>query len=79
LLYFYKGVILRSFKEIITILKVRIHLQNRKKVFDKDIAKLLEIAPSRFATLKKRDSTPFIEILEYCEREKICANQLFFG
>ena len=78
LLYFYKGVILRSFKEIIPLLKVRLKKREKQKVYDKDIAKLLSIEPSRFATLKKRDSTPYAELLKYCKNEKLCSNELFF-
>jgi len=78
LLYFYKGVILRSFKEIIPLLKVRLKKREKQKVYDKDIAKLLSIEPSRFATLKKRDSTPYPELLRYCKEENLCSNELFF-
>ena len=69
---------MKSFQEIIATFKVELKTDKKKKVFDKDIASLLNIEPSRFATLKKRDSTPFVEILEYCHKEKICADKIFF-
>ena len=69
---------MRSFKEIITILKAQEKVKKSKKVFDKDIAYLLKIDPSRFATLKKRDSTPFVELLEFCREHSLCSNELFF-
>lgn len=49
-----------------------------KKIFDKDIAKVLDIPQSTFATMKKRNSIPYKEILEFCASKKISANWLFF-
>jgi len=49
-----------------------------KKVFDKDVADVLGIPQSTFATMKKRNSVPYREILEFCASEKISANWLFF-
>lgn len=49
-----------------------------KKVFDKDIAKALNISQSSFATMKKRNSIPYKEILEFCASKKISANWIFF-
>jgi len=37
-----------------------------KKVFDKDVADALTIPQTTFATMKKRNSIPFKEILEFC-------------
>ncbi len=49
-----------------------------KKVFDKDVANELGIPQATFATMKKRNSVPYEEILEFCAMKKISANWLFF-
>lgn len=49
-----------------------------KKVFDKDVATALNIPQSTFATMKKRNSIPYQEILEFCATKKISLNWLFF-
>lgn len=49
-----------------------------KKVFDKDVASALNIPQSTFATMKKRNSIPYEEILEFCAVRKISVNWLFF-
>jgi len=49
-----------------------------KKVFDKDVADILSIPQATFATMKKRNSIPYEEILEFCALKKISVNWLFF-
>ncbi|MGB5506467.1 MAG: LexA family transcriptional regulator [Sulfurovum sp.] len=49
-----------------------------KKVFDKDVANALNIPQATFATMKKRNSIPYEEILEFCAIKKISVNWLFF-
>lgn len=49
-----------------------------KKIFDKDVAEALNIPSSSFATMKKRNSIPYEEILEFCAIKKISVNWLFF-
>jgi len=49
-----------------------------KKVFDKDVAVALNIPQTTFATMKKRNSIPYKEILEFCALKKISVNWLFF-
>jgi len=49
-----------------------------KKVFDKDVADALQIPHATFATMKKRNSIPYPEILEFCAIKKISVNWLFF-
>ncbi len=48
------------------------------KVFDKDVANALGIPQATFATMKKRNSIPYKEILEFCALKKISLNWLFF-
>ncbi|HHD82196.1 MAG TPA: phage repressor protein [Campylobacterales bacterium] len=49
-----------------------------KKVFDKDVADALAIPQTTFATMKKRNSIPFKEIMEFCATKKLSINWLFF-
>ena len=69
---------MRDFRSIINVLKERIADGSQKRVYDKDVADLLQISQSKFATIKKRNSTPFVEILEYCQREGLCCSEIFF-
>jgi len=48
------------------------------KIFDKDVAKALDIPQTTFATMKKRNSIPFKEILQYCAKNRLSINWLFF-
>ncbi|HIO95927.1 MAG TPA: LexA family transcriptional regulator, partial [Campylobacterales bacterium] len=48
------------------------------KIFDKDIAQVLAIPQTTFATMKKRNSIPFKEIMEFCAVRKLSINWLFF-
>ncbi|WP_332061152.1 LexA family transcriptional regulator [Sulfurovum sp. ST-21] len=48
------------------------------KVFDKDVANALNIPQATFATMKKRNSIPYEEILAFCALKKISVNWLFF-
>jgi hypothetical protein len=70
---------MRDFRTIIDILKMRIAKEGTKeRIYDKDIAKLLEIEQSKFATIKKRNSMPYAELLHYCKRENLSCCELFF-
>jgi len=48
------------------------------KVFDKDVAIELGVSQQAFATMKKRGTVPYREIMEFCARKKISINWLFF-
>ena len=66
-------------KNVIQKIKEIIALEKKgKKVFDKDVADVLAIPQTTFATMKKRNSIPFKEILEYCATKKLSINWLFF-
>jgi hypothetical protein len=71
---------MRDFRKIIEVLKASMSESNAAKtrIYDKDVAKLLNIPQSKFATIKKRNSTPYVELLEYCKRKNICCSELFF-
>ena len=70
---------MRDFKTIISVLKEYLKTEKTEKVFDKDVAESLAMSQSRFATSKRRNTTPYEEILEFCEKEKLCSNVVFFA
>ena len=65
-------VVIKKLKEIIS------EEKNIKRVFDKDVAEALAIPQTTFATMKKRNSIPFKEIMEFCANKKLNINWLFF-
>lgn len=64
--------------EVIEKIKDVISSDKGSKIFDKDVAGALGIPQATFATMKKRNSIPFQELLEFCAIKKISANWLFF-
>lgn len=75
----HKGVNMLGLSDIIEKLKdVISESKQNKKVFDKDVAIALNIPQATFATMKKRNSIPYKEILEFCALKKISVNWLFF-
>jgi len=66
------------FTDVLEKLKDIISKDINKKVFDKDVATALSIPQTTFATMKKRGSIPYREILEFCALKKISVNWLFF-
>lgn len=69
---------MRDFRTIIEVLKRYVSQEENQKVYDKDIAKLLEISQAQFATIKKRNSIPYVSILKFCKREGISCCEIFF-
>jgi len=64
---------------VISKLKEILSVDNtNKKVFDKDVADALAIPQTTFATMKKRNSIPFKEIMEFCANKRLSINWLFF-
>ncbi|MCT7546851.1 S24 family peptidase [Aliarcobacter butzleri] len=49
------------------------------KVFDKDVAKSLELSQANFATMKNRGKIPFTNILNFCAKKKISINWLLYN
>jgi len=49
------------------------------KIFDKDVAKALEISQANFATMKTRNKIPFGNVLDFCALKKISINWLLYG
>ncbi len=49
-----------------------------RKVYDKDIAEALGMAPAYFAVLKKRESLPLERIADFCAKRRISINWLLY-
>ena len=69
---------MRDFHGVIKELKLYLADGKSKKILDKDVANELGITQAQFATIKSRNSTPYVNILEFCKREDICCVKLFF-
>ena len=69
---------MRDFKTIVKELKFYLGDIKAKKILDKDVANALEMSQSQFATIKRRNSTPYANILEFCKREDLCCDEIFF-
>jgi len=68
-----------EFSEIIE--KLKDVISNDKvgsKVFDKDVAAELGIPQASFATMKKRKSIPYKELMQFCATKRLSINWLFF-
>lgn len=48
------------------------------KIFDKDVASVLEISQSQLATSINRNTIPFLVILDFCARKSLVVNSLLY-
>jgi len=69
---------MKDFQTIIKELKLYLSLKSSKKILDKDVAQLLNISQAKFATIKRRNRTPYEEILTFCKKEELCCIEIFF-
>lgn len=69
---------MRDFHGVIEELKIYLAKDKKIKILDKDIANALQISQANFATIKRRNSTPYENILKFCKKEELCCNELFF-
>ncbi|PHQ55756.1 MAG: hypothetical protein COA30_01975 [Sulfurimonas sp.] len=69
---------MRDFRAIIVRLKIYLSNDIKRKVLDKDVSSVLKINQARFATMKKRNVTPYEDILLFCESENLSCNEIFF-
>lgn len=69
---------MRDFHGVIEALKHYLSRDKKTKILDKDVAIALKITQANFATIKRRNSTPYKNILEFCKDEDLCAIEIFF-
>jgi len=67
-----------EFEKIINKIKQILEKELNRKVYNKDIAKALNITPEHFSVLKKREKIPFKEIAYFCAKRKISINWVLF-
>jgi phage repressor protein C with HTH and peptisase S24 domain len=71
---------MNKFSEIVEEIKVILSTDFKsKKIFDKDVAKMLGISQMNFATMKKRNKIPFTELLDFCATKSISINWMLYG
>ncbi|MFA6191664.1 MAG: hypothetical protein WC665_04850 [Sulfurimonas sp.] len=70
---------MRDFYAVIKELKSYLSRDKKIKILDKDVADAIGISQANFATLKRRNSTPYENILMFCQRENLCVRELFFS
>lgn len=69
---------MRDFHGVIEALKFYLARETKTKILDKDVASALGMTQANFATIKRRNSTPYKNILEFCKVEKLCCSEIFF-
>ena len=69
---------MRDFRSIVRELKLYLANNKSAKVYDKDVANALGITQMNFATIKRRNSIPYENIILFCHRENICCSKIFF-
>jgi len=69
---------MRDFRGIIDFLKAYMAEGREKKVYDKDVAQALELSQAQFATLKKRNSIPYAQLIKFSKLQGLCCYELFF-
>jgi phage repressor protein C with HTH and peptisase S24 domain len=71
---------MNNFIEIVEEIKSIISSEfNSKKVFDKDVADILNITQMNFATMKKRNKIPFTELMDFCASKSLSINWMLYG
>lgn len=70
---------MKNMNEIVEQLKDIVSNELVGKVYDKDLAAVLDITQMNFATMKKRNKIPFVELGEFCARRKISMNWILFN
>ena len=70
---------MRDFHAIIKELKLYLAKNKNKKIYDKDVANVLGITQVNFATIKRRNSIPYENILRFCKKENLCCSEIFFN
>ncbi len=71
---------MNTFAEIVEEIKSIISSEfSSKKIFDKDVADILNITQMNFATMKKRNKIPYVELLDFCATKSISINWMLYG
>ena len=69
---------MKDFHAILKGLKLYMSNGTKVKIYDKDVAEALGITQMNFATIKKRNTIPYENILIFCKKEGISCSGVFF-
>lgn len=69
---------MRDFHRVIDALKHYLAREQERKILDKDVASALKMTQANFATIKRRNSTPYKNILKFCKDRELCCKEIFF-
>jgi len=51
----------------------------RKRIYNKEIAQILDLTPEYYAVIKKREKIPYKAIALFCRKHQISMNWILFG
>ncbi len=51
----------------------------KRRIYNKDIARALKLTPEYFAVIKKRGKIPYEAIADFCRDREISINWILFG
>ena len=76
-----KGYVMKFCSNIIDKIKAILETESEEKVyiFDKDVAEALNMTQSNLSMMKKRDTLPLQEIVEFCAKRKVNINWVLYG
>ena len=57
---------------------ITVNSENRR-VYNKEVAQVLELTPEYFAVIKKRGKIPYEAIADFCRKREISINWILFG
>jgi len=69
---------MKDFHAILKELKLYMSKGKKVKIFDKNVAEALGITQMNFATIKRRNTIPYENILIFCKKEGISCSDIFF-
>jgi hypothetical protein len=52
---------------------------SKQRIYNKDIAKALDLTPEYFAVIKKREKIPYEAIATFCRQREISINWILLG
>jgi BioD-like phosphotransacetylase family protein len=73
------GELMITFTRVMQRIKALLEKDNQQHIYNKDIARALELTPEYFAVIKKRGKIPYEAIAAFCFSHKISLNWILLG
>jgi len=73
---------MRNINEIIGKIKVKVSIIDKKEIhtiLDKDVATALKITGNRLSIHKKRQTIPYVRIMDWCYTNNVSMKEIFYG